>query len=65
MTVDQFTLQFEGIGLPVKGVRLPTITVDLKYKKELKLDDKCTNFEFLRALCRKGFTDLGFKKPFR
>ena len=62
MTVDQFTSQCEDIGMPIKGVRLPVIDVDSKYKKELKLDLGCTNFEFLRALCKRGFNDLKLDK---
>lgn len=62
MNLTEFTSQFSGIDSPIKGVRLPEIKIEERHRKELKLDEKASNFDFLRALCLKGFTSLNLKK---
>ena len=62
MLIEQFTSQFSGIENPIRGVRLPQITFEERHRKELKLADDCSNFEFLRALCLKGFANLKLDK---
>jgi DNA polymerase-3 subunit alpha len=62
MSPLSFTNQFSPIENPVKGVRLPTISIEEKDKKALKLDPSCSNFDFLRALCKQGFLALNLKK---
>lgn len=62
MTPTQFTEQFTPLTNPVKGVRLPEIKIEPRHRKELRLADDCSNFDFLRALCLRGFKDLGLAK---
>lgn len=62
MNPQDFIGQFSGITNPIKGVRLPEIKIEKRHRKELKLDDDCSNFDFLRALCKRGFDKLGLKK---
>src|SRR5882724_10091636 len=58
----EFTSQFSGIENPIRGVRLPEIKFEERHRKELGLKEDCSNFDFLKALCRKGFAILNFKK---
>jgi DNA polymerase-3 subunit alpha len=44
------------------GLRLPKIKIEDKYYKQLSLDKDASNFDFLKALCRKGIKDLGIDK---
>jgi DNA polymerase-3 subunit alpha len=46
--------QFETLDLNLHGVRLPSFTIDNKYKHELKVSEDTNNFEFLKALCLHG-----------
>jgi DNA polymerase III subunit alpha len=62
MNPIDFTNQFSLIESPIKGVRLPEIKIEPRHRKELCVADNCTNTDFLRALCKKGFLQLGFKK---
>lgn len=62
MNLTAFTEQFKGIENPIKGVRLPEIKFEERHLKELKLSSTASNFEFLRALCLKGFNNLNLKK---
>jgi DNA polymerase-3 subunit alpha len=62
MNTTEFLDQFESLQVPILGVRLPTFEIDAKYKKELNLEPDISNFEFLRALCAKGFKDMKLKK---
>jgi len=57
-----FTNQFSEIESPIKGVRLPTIKIEERHRKELNLPEDCNNYDFLRALCKKGFLALNLKK---
>ena len=62
MSPLSFTNQFSPIENPVKGVRLPKIQIESHHLKELKLSEDATNFDFLRALCKKGFLALNLPK---
>jgi len=44
------------------GLRLPKIKIEDKYYKQLSLNKDASNFDFLKALCRKGIKDLGIDK---
>ena len=62
MTPTSFTSSFEEIKIPMLGVRLPSFTIESKYKKALNLPDNCSNYDFLRGLCRAGFSNLNLEK---
>jgi DNA polymerase III subunit alpha len=62
MNTQDFLNQFESFEIPINGVRLPTFKIDDKYKRELNLDVTTSNYEFLRALCKKGFLALNIPK---
>src|SRR5438046_5980164 len=62
MIAANFLSDFESLNIPIPGVRLPTLTIEPKYFKNLGLDEGATNFDFLRALCIKGFKALNLKK---
>lgn len=62
MNVQEFTSLFSGIENPIKGVRLPEIKFEERHLKELKLPLTASNFDFLRALCLKRFSNLNLKK---
>ncbi len=62
MSPEKFISSFEIIEPPIKGVRLPEIKIEERHRKELGLGEDCSNFDFLRALCKKGFLALNFKK---
>lgn len=62
MEVNQFIGQFSPITSPIKGVRLPEIKTEARHRKDLGLGNDCTNFDFLRALCKKGFEKLNLQK---
>jgi len=44
------------------GVRLPQFKIEPRYKKQIGLDNDCTNYEFLHGLCLKGFKALKLDK---
>jgi DNA polymerase-3 subunit alpha len=62
MTPIEFTDNFESLNIPMLGVRMPTFFIEEKYKKELGLDPKVSNKDFLITLCRNGFKKLQFAK---
>jgi len=62
MTTQDFVNEFSAIETPIKGVRLPEIKIEERHRKELGLKEDCGNSDFLRALCKKGFLSLGYKK---
>ena len=49
-----YTEKFSELDLKLHGVRLPTFTIDNKYKHELGVSEDIDNFNFLKALCEKG-----------
>jgi DNA polymerase-3 subunit alpha len=65
MNPIDFINTFSDIETPIKGVRLPVLKIEDKYKKELGLENNCSNYDFLRALCKKGFLNLNLKKNFK
>lgn len=62
MTINNFTNSFEPLKIPLNGVRLPEFKIESKYKKAINLKDDCSNYEFLRGLCVKGFKELNLDK---
>lgn len=61
-TAEAFSKSFSKIQLPLHGVRLPSFNIEAKYKRDAGLSEDVDNYEFLRGLCRKGFSDLGIDK---
>lgn len=51
-----------GYKFSVPGVRLPKIIIPEEDRKELNLPEDASNYDFLRALARKGFKKLNLKK---
>jgi len=62
MTINNFASSFEPLKIPLHGVRLPEFKIELKYKRAINLKDDCSNYDFLRGLCLKGFKELNFDK---
>jgi DNA polymerase III subunit alpha len=62
MTTDQFLSDINSLEIPINGVRLPTYEPSDRHKRELGLKQSCTNMEFLKALCERGFDKLAVKK---
>ena len=62
MNPSNFTADFEQINIPLHGVRLPQFKIEDKYKNAISLKDGGSNFDFLRALCIKGFKELNLAK---
>jgi DNA polymerase-3 subunit alpha len=62
MIVNEFIGKFESLHIPILGVRMPTFFIEEKYKKQLGLDSKVSNKDFLITLCRNGFKKLQFTK---
>ena len=57
-----FKSQFEGINLPLHGVRLPTFEIENKYKREIGVSEDISNYDFLRSLANTGFKNLKINK---
>ena len=56
-------LNLEPYNTPMPvGVRLPQITPETRQYQKLGLDLKCSNYDFLRALCLKGVKERGIDK---
>ena len=49
--------QFSELQLDLHGVRLPSFSIDNKYKHELGVSEDMHNYGFLKALCEQGFKD--------
>ena len=62
MIDTSFTNDFEELNLPLHGVRLPKFKIEDKYKESISLDKNCSNYDFLRGLCIKGYKSLDIKK---
>ena len=62
MNVDFFIEQFSGIENPIKGVKLPHLKIEEKQFKKLNLPNNTSNYDFLRALCKRGFLSLNLPK---
>ncbi len=54
--------QFSELQLDLHGVRLPSFSIDNKYKHELGVSEDMYNYGFLRALCEKGLKDKKLPK---
>lgn len=53
---------FEEYSFPTIGlVRLPTVTIEDKYKEQLNLPKECSNFDFLKELAYVGFKNKKHK----
>ena len=56
-----FLDKFSDYNLEIFGVRLPSFEIDKRFKRDLKISEDVDNYEFLQALCLKGFNSLGLK----
>ncbi len=54
--------QFSELQLDLHGVRLPSFSIDNKYKHELGVSEDMHNYGFLRALCEQGLKDKKLPK---
>lgn len=57
-----FSIIFSSLDLPLHGVRLPEFNIDNKYKRDLKLSEDTSNYDFLRALTLKGLKNINLRK---
>jgi DNA-directed DNA polymerase III PolC len=62
MNVSNFLSQFSPLEIGVPGVRLPSYQPSDRHKAELGLKNDVDNYEFLRALCLRGFAKLNIQK---
>lgn len=62
MNVSGFLSKFKSLEIPIPGVRLPTYEPSDRHKQELGLENDATNYDFLRALCLRGFNKLKLQK---
>lgn len=63
MGIRNIMLNLEPYNTPMPvGVRLPQITPETRQYQKLGLDLKCSNYDFLRALCLKGVKERGIDK---
>tara|TARA_R100000329_G_scaffold151456_1_gene147687 strand:- start:1555 stop:4137 length:2583 start_codon:yes stop_codon:yes gene_type:complete len=54
--------QFSELQLDLHGVRLPSFSIDNKYKHELGVSEDMHNYGFLKALCEQGLKDKKLPK---
>ena len=60
---SSFEDQFEKLDLNIHGVRLPEFTIEKEYLSLIDNPEKIKNtYDFLIALCQKGFKKLDLKK---
>ena len=57
MSFFQGFLSYEEACPP--GVRLPEIKIEDRFYKELGIDKKVSNFDFLKRLCWEGIKERG------
>jgi DNA polymerase-3 subunit alpha len=57
-----FKSHFEGINLPLYGVRLPSFKIENEYKREIHVSEDISNYDFLRSLANLGFKNLKINK---
>jgi DNA polymerase-3 subunit alpha len=64
MAPNDFLSDFEGLNIPIPGVRLPNFDVIEEHKKLVEKDPALplSSYQFLRELCLIGFKNLKFKK---
>jgi DNA-directed DNA polymerase III PolC len=55
---SSFLEKFEGISMPLHGVRLPSFEIDKKYKRKLGLSEDIDNENFLKSLCEIGMREI-------
>jgi DNA polymerase-3 subunit alpha len=55
-------ITFENYNLAIHGVRLPQFNIDNRHKHKLEISEDCSNHEFLRSLCLRGFKNLNLTK---
>src|SRR5436853_293117 len=60
MSIDNFLDKFSDLDLSTSfaGVRLPSLTIDKKYYRQLKMPENASNADFLKALAQKGYSEL-------
>jgi len=59
--IDKLQQNFEGVKLPINGVRLPAFEVEKRYLKKIGCEEKISNFVFLQRLCLQGLKDKGLE----
>ena len=53
-----FINTFNELDLDIHGVRLPSFSIENKYKRQLKSSEDISNEEFLEALCKAGLEKI-------
>ena len=61
-TKSNFSDNFSKLKLDLHGVRLPSFEIPNEEKRKIKVSEDVANYNFLRALCLNGFSELGLKK---
>ena len=61
-TKSDFSDNFSKLKLDLHGVRLPSFEIPNEEKRKIKVSEDVDNYNFLRALCLNGFSELGLKK---
>jgi len=57
-----FRSHFQGVNLPLYGVRLPKFEIDNKCKRKHGVSEDINNLDFLRSLANEGFKNLKINK---
>ena len=60
--MTSYSDKFSDLELNLHGVRLPSFSIDNKYKHELGVSEDMANYGFLKALCEKGLKDKKLPK---
>ena len=55
--------KFSNLELDLHGVRLPSFSIDNKYKHELGVSEDIANYDFLKALCEQGLKSKNLTDP--
>lgn len=53
--LSKFEKSFNSLSLPFHGIRLPEIQIDPKIKQKFGAAPDASNFQLLKALCKKGY----------
>ena len=57
-----FLSQFSEVDLKLHGVRLPEFEVPKEFRKQFKISEDASNYDFLRMLCNRSFKDVKVEK---
>ena len=58
----EFDSLFDCKRTPIYGVRLPEITITNELRRKFGAKDDCSNYDFLKQVCRDGFKKLNIPK---